>query len=81
MAKIVNPVLFSNFFNIDLEQFELLGVFNPTLNVDTKLFIDPLLIENSSIDLINKITRQAGQPDGVKHGGLMEKFVWRRSSS
>ena len=53
MAKIVNPVLFSDYFNINLEQFESLGVFNPTLNVDTKLFIDPLLIENSSIDLIN----------------------------
>ena len=53
MAKIVNPVLFSDFFIIDLEQFESLGVFNPTLNVDTKLFIDPLLLENSSIDLIN----------------------------
>lgn len=53
MAKIVNPVLFSDFFNIDLEKFETLGVFNPTLNVDTKLFIDPLLLENSSIELIN----------------------------
>ncbi|MDD3815550.1 MAG: hypothetical protein PHZ02_13000 [Desulfocapsaceae bacterium] len=53
MAKIVNPVLFSDFFNIELEQFETLGAFNPTLNVDTKLFIDPLLLENSSIELIN----------------------------
>ena len=53
MAKIVNPVLFSDFFNIDLEKFESLGVFNPTLNVDTNLFIDPLLLENSSVDLIN----------------------------
>lgn len=53
MAKIVNPVLFSDFFNIDLDQFESLSVFNPTLNVDTKLFIDPLLLENSSIELIN----------------------------
>jgi len=52
MAKIVNPVLFSDYFTIDLEQFESLGVFNPTLNVDTKLFIDPLLIENSSTELI-----------------------------
>ena len=46
-------VLFSDFFNIDLDQFESLSVFNPTLNVDTKLFIDPLLLENSSIELIN----------------------------
>lgn len=40
MAKILNPVLFSDYFNIDLDQFESLGVFNPPLNVDTKLFID-----------------------------------------
>lgn len=53
MAKIINPVLFSDFFNIDLEKFESLGVFNPTLNVDTKLFVDPLLLENSSIELIS----------------------------
>jgi hypothetical protein len=52
MAKIRNPVLFSDFFNIDLDKFESLGVFNPTLNVDTKLFIDPLLLENSAIKLI-----------------------------
>jgi hypothetical protein len=53
MGKIVNPVLFSDFFNIDLGKFESLGVFNPTLNVDTKLFVDPLLLENSSVKLIN----------------------------
>lgn len=53
MAKIVNPVLFSDFYNIDLAKFESLGVFNPTLNVDTKLFIDPLLIENSSLKLFH----------------------------
>ena len=53
MAIIVNPVLFSDYFNVDLDQFESLGVFNPTLNVDTNLFIDPLLIEKSSIKLFN----------------------------
>lgn len=52
MAKIVNPALFSDYFAIDQEQFELKETFNPTLNVDTRLFIDPLLLENSSNDLI-----------------------------
>ncbi len=35
MAKIVNPVLFSDpdLFNIDLDKFESLGVFNPTLKI------------------------------------------------
>jgi hypothetical protein len=36
-----------------LEKFDSLNVFNPTLNVDTKLFIDPLLIENSSVEIIS----------------------------
>lgn len=54
MAKIVNPALFSDFFNINLERFESIGAFNPTLNVDTKLFIDPLLLENCSTKLISK---------------------------
>ena len=48
MAKIISPVLFSDFFKIDTKQLEAIGVFDPTLNVDTKLFIDPLLIEDSS---------------------------------
>ncbi len=52
MAKIIHPVLFSDYYNIDLAKFDSLNVFNPTLNVDTKLFIDPLLIENSSVEII-----------------------------
>ncbi|MEJ2745489.1 MAG: hypothetical protein P8123_07385, partial [bacterium] len=44
MAKIKNPVLFSTYFDINASKLESCDVLNPTLNVDTKLFIDPLLI-------------------------------------
>jgi hypothetical protein len=47
MAKIRNPVSFAKHFGIAPSQLKELGVFNPTLNVDTKLFIDPLLIRES----------------------------------
>ena len=48
MAKIRDPLLFSQHFNIDPEQLEKLGALDPVLNVDTKLFIDPLLLSHSS---------------------------------
>ncbi len=47
MAKITNPVLFTKHFNIDPKVLDELGVFNPLLNGDTHLFIDPLLIQGS----------------------------------
>lgn len=48
MAKAKNPVAFSNYFGIPPEKLDELGVFDPTLAIDTKLFIDPLLLEYSS---------------------------------
>lgn len=53
MAKIRNPVRFSKFFKIDEKLLAKLGVLNPTLNADTKLFIDPLLLANSIHKEIN----------------------------
>jgi hypothetical protein len=47
MAKIKNPVRFSEHFKIDTEILAKAGILNPTLNADTRLFIDPLLLENS----------------------------------
>lgn len=44
MAKISNPLRFSTHFKVDPKKLAKLGVLNPTLNVDTKLFIDPFLI-------------------------------------
>jgi len=48
MAKINKPIRFSDHFNIPNETFETHGVLNPTLNMDTDLFISPLLLANSS---------------------------------
>jgi len=48
MAKIRNPVRFSKHFGIDEKTLAKLGVLDPTLNADTKLFIDPFLIPASS---------------------------------
>ena len=47
MAKIANPVRFSDYFSLDSVLLDSAGVLNPTLNVDTGLFIDPLLLDRS----------------------------------
>jgi hypothetical protein len=48
MAKIKNPVRLSAYFGVAEDVLARLGVLNPTLNADTKLFIDPFLIPDSS---------------------------------
>lgn len=48
MAKITNPIRFSTHFGIDPAAVARLGVLDPSLNVDTRLFIDPFLIPSSS---------------------------------
>jgi hypothetical protein len=47
MAKIRNPIKFSKQFGISESALDKLGVLNPTLNVDIKLFIDPMLLSES----------------------------------
>ena len=47
VAKIINPVRFSDHFNLDGGLLDAEGVLDPTLNVDTALFIDPLLLASS----------------------------------
>jgi len=44
----VKPLLFHTAYGVTEVQLDKLGVFNPTLNVDTLLFPDPLLLEASS---------------------------------
>lgn len=53
MAKVRNPTTFSAHFQISPLKLAQLGVFNPTLAVDTKLFIDPLLFPSSQHAEIN----------------------------
>jgi hypothetical protein len=47
VAKIINPIRFSDYFGFDDDLLDTAGVLNPTLNVDTRLFVDPLLLEHS----------------------------------
>jgi hypothetical protein len=47
VAKIRNPVTFSAQFGVDESRMVSLGAFNPTLNLDTKLFVDPVLLGGS----------------------------------
>lgn len=48
MAKFTSVIRFSDFFRIKESDLTDLGVLNPTLNVDTKLFIDPILFKESA---------------------------------
>lgn len=48
MAKARNPITFSRKFEIDPQILAKLGVLDATLAIDTKLFIDPLLLKCSS---------------------------------
>jgi hypothetical protein len=54
MSKIKNPTLFTEYFNVDVKLMDKYKLFNPVLNVDTLLFIDPLLLKRSKQVLINK---------------------------
>jgi len=54
MAKIRNPKRFSKHFGISEAELEKIGVLDPTLNADTKLFIDPFLIPESIHPEISK---------------------------
>lgn len=48
------PVLFSEHFNVDKARMAELGVFNPMLNFDTKVFVEPLLLKASSSEIIQQ---------------------------
>jgi len=52
MARISSPILFSHQFGIDPNLLNDEGIFDPILNIDTKLFIDPLLLTQSSHEII-----------------------------
>lgn len=48
MAKTKNPTRFSEYFGIEKSVLEARGAFDPILNADTPLFIDPLLLAQSA---------------------------------
>src|ERR1700722_12894764 len=47
MAKITRPIRFSTHFGIGTGTLQRLGAFDPLLNADTPLFINPLLLAKS----------------------------------
>ena len=51
---IKNPKLFSQHFKLPKSELDREGLLDPILNADTKLFIDPLLLQSSRNDLIRK---------------------------
>ncbi len=53
MPKADNPVTLSGYFGLDSDQLSGLGVLDVTLAIDTKLFIDPLLLSKSVHDEIS----------------------------
>lgn len=52
MSAFANPTLFSTHFGIDPKKLSDAGLIDPFLDVDTRLFIDPILLEKSCIPLI-----------------------------
>ena len=48
MPKIKDPRLFSSHFHVVPSLLKRLGIFDPILNVDSRLFIDPLLLKGSA---------------------------------
>lgn len=54
MAKFQDPVLFSTHYGIDIADLEAAGLIDPLLDVDTPLFIDPVLLGKSDNPRIRK---------------------------
>lgn len=54
MAKIKNPLLFSKHFRIDEKLLIKARLIDPFLNVDTQLFIDPVLLSKSDFKEISE---------------------------
>jgi hypothetical protein len=77
MGTIKNPRRFSEHFGIAPELMVMAGVMDPTLNVDTRLFIDPLLLESSSHSEIAKGARGTYE----QHFTTVIKFLSRATST
>jgi hypothetical protein len=58
MAKFRDPTLFSQHFGIDPQRLVEFGVFDPVLNGDTKLFIDPMLLDHAAEKTFSSDARQ-----------------------
>ncbi|MEM7399074.1 MAG: hypothetical protein AAF354_09050 [Pseudomonadota bacterium] len=52
MARLSDPQLFSAYVGLDQSTFDNAGLIDPLIDIDTELFIDPVLLEKSSFELI-----------------------------
>ena len=77
MAKVRDPIRFSEQFGIDTDAMTEAGVLDPTLNIDTRLFIDPLLLANSAQPEISKGARATYE----KHFATIIKFLSRSAAN
>lgn len=48
----MRPIPFSTYFDVDPDAFDRAGLLDPYINTDTPLFIDPLLIDKSSNQIL-----------------------------
>ncbi len=71
LSKITSTVRFSRHFGIDPARVAAAGVLDPTLNVDTALFIDPMLLEHSSHAEI----REGARASYEKHFSMAIKLL------
>lgn len=46
------PIHFSEYFDVDKTVLNALEVFDPILNIDTKVFVEPLLLNKSASEVI-----------------------------
>ena len=71
MGRIKNPRLFSQEFDIDPKLISDLGLLDPILNGDTKLFIDPVLLRSSK----NSIVASKGLTSFADHFGSIIRLL------
>ena len=66
-----NPTLFSAYFGVPPQALSVAGLIDPFLDVDVPLFIDPVLLENSS----NAIIRTAALRRFRKHFEILVRML------
>jgi hypothetical protein len=71
MGRIKNPRLFSQEFEVDPKRISALGLLDPILNGDTRLFIDPILIRSSK----NPTIVSRGLKDFADHFGSIIRLL------
>jgi hypothetical protein len=71
MGRIKNPRLFSQDFDIDPKKITNLGLLDPILNGDTRLFVDPVLLRSSK----NPIIASQGLANFAEHFGSIIRLL------